>query len=96
MAKAHINNTPPHMFLQQILSSSPPPTYTLGLTCGGVRDNLTHYVHLKRDLELLQGFESLPSHLARMPSQGGGSSLRSISPTFKIHPSKSKWMKSHG
>ena len=32
---------------------------------------------------------------ARMPYQGGGSSLRSISPTSRVHPSKSKWMKPH-
>ena len=46
--------------------SSSPPTYTLELCCGGVRDNLTHYVYLKRDLELLQGFDFLPSHLAKI------------------------------
>ena len=73
----------------KILSSSP-PTYSFEFSSGIVRHNLTHYVHLKRELELLQEFDSLPSHLARMPSQGGGSSLRSISPTSKIHPSKSK------
>ena len=31
-----------------------------------------------------------------MPSQGGGSSLRSIFPASRIHPFKSKWMKPHG
>ena len=49
----------------KILSSSP-LTYTLGFSYGGVRDNLTHYVHLKRELEPLLGFDSLPSHLAKM------------------------------
>jgi hypothetical protein len=34
--------------------------------------------------------------LARMPSQGGGFSLRSIFPTPRIHPSKPIWMKPHG
>ena len=38
-----------------------PPTYTLGFFRGRVRDNLTHCVHMKTDLELLQGFDSLPS-----------------------------------
>jgi hypothetical protein len=34
--------------------------------------------------------------LAKMPSQGGGSSLRSISPTTRVHPSNCKWMKPPG
>ena len=51
------------MFLQQILSSSS-LSYTLGFSRGGVRDSLTHCVHLKRELKLLQGFDSLSSHLA--------------------------------
>ena len=38
-----------------------PLLYTLGFSHDGVRDNLTHYMHLKRELELLQGFESLLS-----------------------------------
>ena len=50
----------------KILSYSP-LTYTLGFSRGGVRDNLTHCVHLKRELELLLEFDSFPSHLARMP-----------------------------
>ena len=41
--------------------SSFPLTYILGFSCGGVIDNLSHCVHLKRELELLLGFESLPS-----------------------------------
>ena len=45
-----------------------PLTYTLGFSHSGVRDNLTHYVHLKRELELLQEFDSLPSHLTRIAS----------------------------
>ena len=44
----------------KILSYSP-LTYTLGYSRGGVRDNLTHCVHLKRKLKLLLGFDSLPS-----------------------------------
>ena len=36
-------------------------TYIIGFSRGGVRDNLTHYVHLKRELKLLLGFDSLPS-----------------------------------
>ena len=47
------------IFLQRILSFSP-LTYTLGFSHGGVRDNLTHYVHLKRELELLIVFDFLP------------------------------------
>ena len=47
-------------FYNKILSSSP-LTYTLGFSHNGVRDNLTHYVHLKTKLELLLGFDSLPS-----------------------------------
>ena len=35
-------------------------SYTLGFSRGGVRDSLTHCVHLKRELDLLQGFDSLP------------------------------------
>ena len=31
-----------------------------------MRDNLIHYVHLKRELKLLLGFNSHPSHLTRM------------------------------
>ena len=38
-----------------------PLTYTLGFSRGEVRDNLTHCVHLKRGLELLLGFDFLPS-----------------------------------
>ena len=34
--------------------------------------------------------------LARMPSQGGGSLFRSISPTLKVHSFNSKWMKPSG
>ena len=49
-------------FCNKILSSSP-LTYTLGFSRGGVRDNLIHYVHLKRELKLLLGFDSLPSHV---------------------------------
>ena len=78
------------------ISSSSPLTYTLGFSYGRVRDYLTHCVHLKRELKLLLGFDSLPSHLARMPSQEGGSSLKSISPTPRVHPSNSTWMKPHG
>ena len=33
-------------------------TYTLGFSRGGVRNDLTHCVHLKRELELLLGFDS--------------------------------------
>ena len=47
-------------FCNRILSSSP-FTYTLGFSCGGVRNKLTHCVHLKREFELLQGFDSLTS-----------------------------------
>jgi hypothetical protein len=47
-------------FCNKILSSSP-LTYTLGFSCDEVRDNLTYCVHLKRGLELLLGFDSLPS-----------------------------------
>ena len=47
-------------FLQWILSSSP-LTYTLEFSCGGLGDNLTHCVDLKKKLELLQRFEFLPS-----------------------------------
>lgn len=53
------------MVLQKILSSSP-PLYTIGFSCGGVKDNLTHCVHSKRELELLQGFDCFLSHLARI------------------------------
>ena len=35
--------------------------YTLGFSRGGMRDILSHCVHLKRKLELLHGFDSLPS-----------------------------------
>ena len=45
------------MFLQSILSPSP-LSCTLRFSCGGVRDNLIYCVHLKRELELLQGFDS--------------------------------------
>ena len=38
-----------------------PLTYILGFSHGGVRDSLTHFVHLKRDLELLWVFDSLSS-----------------------------------
>ena len=51
-----------HVFAINLEFFSP---YTLGFSCGGVRDNLTHYVYLERELEFLQGFDSLPSHLAR-------------------------------
>ena len=47
-----------HVFAINLEFFSP---YTLGFSHGGVRDNLTYYVHLKRELELLQGFDSLPS-----------------------------------
>ena len=53
-------------FCNKILSSSP-LTYTLGFSRGGVRDTLTHCMHLKGELELLLGFDSLPFHLARLP-----------------------------
>jgi hypothetical protein len=43
----------------KILSSSS-LTYTLGFSRGGVRDNLTHYVLLKRKLELSLEFDSFP------------------------------------
>ena len=33
-----------------------------------MRESLTHSMHLKRELELLQGFDSQHSHLPRMPS----------------------------
>ena len=46
--------------------SSSHPTYTLGFSHGGMRDSLTHFVHLKRDLKLLWVFDSLTSQLARM------------------------------
>ena len=39
----------------KILNYSP-LTYTLGFSRGGVRDNFTHCVHLKRELELLLSF----------------------------------------
>ena len=52
-------------FCNKILSSSP-LTYTLGFSCDGMIDNLTHCVHFKRELEFLLGFDSLPSHLAIM------------------------------
>ena len=44
----------------KILSSFP-ITYTLGFSRCGEWDNLTHCVHLKRNLDLLLGFDSLPS-----------------------------------
>ena len=44
--------------------------YTLGFIHGGMRDNLIYCVYLKRELELLQGFDSLPSHLARIKCGG--------------------------
>ena len=44
----------------RILSFSP-LSYTHGFSRGGVRDNLTHCVHLKRELKLLLGFDSLRS-----------------------------------
>ena len=47
-------------FCNKVLSSSS-LTYTLGFSRDGVRDNLTHCVHLKRELELLLGFDSIPS-----------------------------------
>ena len=50
------------MFLQYILSTTP-LSYTLGFSCGGVRDNFTHYVHLKRELKVLRGFDFLLSLL---------------------------------
>ena len=49
-----------HVFCIKILSSSL-LTYTQGVSRGGVRDNLIHCVHLKRELELLLRFDSLPS-----------------------------------
>ena len=52
-------------FCNRILSSHP-LTYTLAFSRGRVRDNLTHCVHLRKELELLQRFDSLPSHLARI------------------------------
>ena len=48
------------MFLQKISSYSP-LSYTLGFSRGGVRDSLTYCVYLKRELELLQRFDSLTS-----------------------------------
>ena len=47
-------------FCNKILSYSP-LTHTLGFSRGEVRDNLTHCVHLKGELELLLGFDSLLS-----------------------------------
>ena len=46
-------------FCNKILSSST-LTYTLGFSRDGVKNNLTHCVHLKRELELLLGFDSFP------------------------------------
>ena len=40
---------------------------TLGFSCGEVRDILTYCMYFKREIKLLQGFDFLPSHLARMP-----------------------------
>ena len=63
-----------------------------------VREENSRFIAKTCNLHLAQ---ALPTHslsrfeLARMPSQGGGSSLRSISPTPRIHPLKSKWMKPH-
>ena len=53
------------MFCNDILSSSA-LIYTLGFSRGRMRDNLTHYVHLKKELELILGFDSLPSYLAKI------------------------------
>ena len=36
-------------------------SYTLGFSCGRVRASLTYSAHLKRELELLQGCDSLLS-----------------------------------
>ena len=47
-------------FSNKILSF-PPLTYALGFSRGGVKDNLTHYVYLQRELEFLLGFDSFPS-----------------------------------
>ena len=41
--------------------------YILGFSRGGVRDNLTYCVHLKRELKFSIGFDFLPSHFARIP-----------------------------
>ena len=44
-------------FCNKTLNSSP-LTYTLEFSRDELRDNLTHYMHLKRELELLLGFDS--------------------------------------
>ena len=43
-----------------------PLTYILGLPHDGMRDNLTHYVHLERELKLLLGIDILTFYLVIM------------------------------
>ena len=52
-------------FCNKILNFSSIPC-TLGFSHGGVRDNMTHCMHLKRELQLLLWLDYLPSHLTRI------------------------------
>ena len=67
-----------------------PISYTLGFFSGGVRDNLTYCVHLKKELEFLQGLSNFLLTWQECKAKEEAPHLETSLSTTKVFSSKSE------